>query len=672
MAEPKTMLTRIGGRALAQLIRRVIKTGNKVSEPADVPQFLRDNYPCIVACWHGQFMMIVGVHPGPYNIHAMVARHGDAEVIGQAMECFGVELIRGAGAGGRKRDRGGATALRAAVTALKKKTFMVMTADVPPGPARVAGLGIVTVARMAGCPIVPIACATTKFKSFDTWSRITVNLPSPKLAFVCGEPIHVPRDADEAALEAIRLKVETDLNRAMSRAYELAGADISRATPLDMLPPEPPSKPGMAVKSYRALLSGLRPAVPLLLGARARQGKEDPARRNERLGIAALARPKGRLVWVHAASVGETNAALPLIDEMLKGDSALHVLLTTGTTTSAALALTRLPDHAVHQYVPLDVASYAGRFLDHWQPDLAIFTESEIWPNLILESSARHIPLALINARMSPRSMKRWRRLTGSAKPLFSRFDIALAQNDKIARTLRALGVQQVISAGNLKVDAPPQPVDQAALARLEAALKDRPRFVAASTHPGEEAIIADAHKLLARDVPGLLTVIVPRHPERGAEIADTLTKQGLKVALRSVVGEPASGTEIYIADTLGELGTFYALCPIALIGGSLVARGGQNPIEAVRHGAAVLTGPNRHNFRDAYNALFDEDGAREVKTADDIASAVKQLLADPKKADSMRRGAETALKGLSGALEKTLTALKPYLGGSGGSSRAA
>ncbi len=672
MAKPKTMLMRLGGRALARLIRRVIKTSVIVSDPADVPQFLRENYPAIIACWHGQFMMIVGVHPGPYNIHAMVARHGDAEVIGQAMECFGVELIRGAGAGGRKRDRGGAAALRASVTALKQKTFMVMTADVPPGPARVAGLGIVTVARMAGCPIIPIACATTNFKSFDTWSRITVNLPSKNLAFVCGEPIHVPRDADAATLETLRLKVETDLNRATQRAYELAGADLSRATPLDMLPPGPPAAPGVAIKSYRALLSALRPAAPLLLGLRARQGKEDPTRRDERLGISSKVRPQGRLVWVHAASVGETNAALPLIDEILKDDPSLNVLLTTGTTTSAALASARLPERAVHQYVPLDVVSYARRFLDHWKPDLAIFTESEIWPNLILETSARNVPLALINARMSPRSMKRWRRLTGSARPLFSRFNIALAQNEKIARTLRALGVQKAISAGNLKVDAPPQPVDSKELARLEMALAGRPRYVAASTHPGEEAIIADAHKLLARDIPKILTIIVPRHPERGFELADVLTRNGLKVARRSLAVEPTPDVDIYIADTIGELGTFYALCPIALIGGSLVERGGQNPIEAVRHGAAVLTGPNRHNFRDAYEALFEEDGAREVTTAGEIAAAVKLLLLEPKRAESMRRGAELALAGQSGALQKTLTALKPYLGGPGGSKRAA
>ena len=672
MAKPKTMLMRFSGRALARLIRRVIKTSKTVSEPADVPQLLRDNYPCIVACWHGQFMMIVGVHPGDYNIHAMVARHGDAELIGQAMECFGVELIRGAGAGGRKRDRGGAAALRASVTALKQRTFLVMTADVPPGPARVAGAGIVTVARLSGCPILPIACATTNFKSFDTWSRITVNLPNSKLAFVCGDPIHVPRDADGATLEALRLKVETGLNGATRRAYELAGADISRATPLDLLPPEPPAAPRLAVKTYRTVLSALRPAVPLLLGIRERQGKEDPARRNERLGIAARSRPNGRLVWVHAASVGETNAALPLIDEMLKRDQTLNVLLTTGTTTSAALAATRLPERAMHQFVPLDVVSYARRFLDHWKPDLAIFTESEIWPNLILETSHRTIPLALINARMSPRSMKRWRRHTQAARPLFSRFNLALAQNDKIARTLRALGVQEAITAGNLKVDAPPQPVDDAELARLQKLLGGRPHYVAASTHPGEEAIIAEAHRVLAKDVPNLLTIIVPRHPERGAELADSLARQGFKVARRSLADHPAPGVDIYIADTLGELGTFYALCTVALIGGSLVERGGQNPIEAVRHGAAILTGPHRHNFRDAYDALFDEDGAREVKTAADIASAIKLLLLEPKQSESMRRGAETALAGLSGALEITLTALKPYLDGTRGTKRAA
>ncbi len=419
MARTKTTVVRFGGRTLARLIKHVAKTSAISFEPPDLRARLRATHPCIIASWHGQFMMLCQLHPGDVKVSAMVARHGDAELIAEALAQFNTDLIRGAGAGKRKRDRGGASALRAAVKALNDEASLVMTADIPPGPARVAGIGIITIARMSGRPIVPVAAATSRFKSFDTWSRLTVNLPYSKMVFVGGDPIHVPRDADDATLEGLRLKLEAALNDATARAYELAGADIKRATPLDQLAALSPPPPGTALKIYRTAVSMLRPAVPLLLTMRERHGKEDKARRGERLGFAGRRRPEGKLIWVHAASVGETNAVLPLIDEILNADAMAHVLLTTGTTTSATLAGRRLPERAIHQFIPLDVPAYAARFLDHWRPDLSIFTESDIWPNLVFAASERAIPMALINARMSPKSMKRWRRNAHIGRPLF-------------------------------------------------------------------------------------------------------------------------------------------------------------------------------------------------------------------------------------------------------------
>jgi 3-deoxy-D-manno-octulosonic-acid transferase len=666
MAEMKSAVMRLGGRSLARLISHVAATSTIVYEPEDLRNRLRATHPCIIASWHGQFMMLCQLHPGDIKVSAMVARHGDAELIAEAMKHFNTDLIRGAGAGNRKKDRGGASALRAAVKALNDQSSLVMTADIPPGPARVAGIGIITIARMSGCPIVPVAAASSRFKSFDTWSRLTVNLPYSKLVFVGGDPIHVPRDADEETLEALRKKLETALNDATVKAYELAGADIKRATPLDQLAALSPPPPGKRLKIYKRGFSLLRPVVPLVLNLRERRGKEDVARRGERLGFAGRRRPEGKLFWIHAASVGETNAVLPLIDEILKLDSAVHVLLTTGTVTSAGLAAQRLPERAIHQYVPIDVPQYTARFLDHWRPNLSIFTESDVWPNLVLATAERVIPMALINARMSPRSMRRWRRNARFARPLFSRFNVVLAQNDDIARTIKQLGAPNVIISGNLKIDAPPPPVDPNVLAKLQVATAGRPLLLAASTHPGEESIIAVAHAMVAKDVPDLLTIIVPRHPDRGPALVAEMAGRGLLTERRSQTPLPSREAEIYIADTIGELGTFYALCPIALMGGALIEHGGQNPIEAIRHGAAVLTGPHHHNFGDVYAELLQTGGVREVKSADEIASLVKTLMSDSAEASKMRKGADAALSALGGAMEKTMAALKPFLTSAG------
>ncbi len=663
MAETKKKLMRYSGRTLARLIKYVARSSHMSFEPPDLKDRLKATHPCIVACWHGQFMMICELHPGgDVKVSAMVARHGDAEVIGEAMRLMDVELIRGAGAGGRKKDRGGAAALRAAVKGLTDGSSLVMTADVPPGPARKAGAGIITIARMSGCPIVPVAAASSRFMSFDTWSRMTLNLPHSKLVFAGDEPIHVPRDADAETLEALRHKLETSLNTLTARAYSLAGADLKRATPLGQLAALAPPEPGLGLKTYRTALSALRPLAPVLLSARERVGKEDAARRGERLGFPGLTRPEGPLAWVHAASVGETNAVLPVIEALLAENESAHVLLTTGTVTSAGLAARRLPARAFHQFVPLDAAAYAGRFLDHWHPEVAVFTESEIWPNLILETSKRKIPLALINARMSPRSMKRWRRNARVARPLFSRFNIILSQNDRISRTVTELGAPVVITAGNLKIDSPPPPVDAAALAALKEAISDRPVFLAASTHPGEDGTIAAAHTIIAKSIPNLLTIIVPRHPDRGPALIAEMTRFGHKTERRSLVATPAADTDVYIADTIGELGTFYALAPVAFIGGSLIEHGGQNPIEAIRHGSAVLTGPSQHNFRDIYDALSKAGGALSVVTAEEIAAHVTRLLTHEPDAAKLRERANAALSELGGALEKTLAALRPFL----------
>ncbi len=291
----------------------------------------------------------------------------------------------------------------------------------------------------------------------------------------------------------------------------------------------------MTAALYRAGTELLGPAIELWLKRRLARGKEDPARLSERLGRPGRDRPPGRLVWLHGASVGEAISVLPLIDRLLAARDDVSVLLTTGTVTSARLMAERLPARAFHQFAPVDRPSAVERFLDHWRPDLALWVESELWPNLVAETAKRGAAMALVNARLSERSYRRWRRLGWLIRPMLSAFALTLAQSEADAQRLRALGARDVRCLGNLKSAAPPLVVDKAALAELSAALGGRPRWLAASTHPGEEAIAADVHRRLAPRLPGLLTVIAPRHPERGPELAEAL---GATVARRSA-GEP-------------------------------------------------------------------------------------------------------------------------------------
>ncbi len=669
MAQSPQRESRLGryiGLVGARYMRFVRSTSEVTIEPPDVVARINDTHPFILAMWHGQFVLMPTLHElndKNFRVSAIAARHADASAIRALLGQFDIEVVQGAGANERKRDKGGVYALRTAIKLLKGGSTFSMTADVPPGPARRAGTGIVTLSKFSGRPIVPFAVATSRFIALPTWSRMTINLPYSKLAYVIGDPIWVPAEADADALEGHRRAVEAGLNQVTERAYALVDGNIARVTP-----PSPetlaagPAPVGFALKAYRAGTSLFGLVAPLLLTVRGRQGKEDTARRGERYGQASLPRPDGPLVWFHAASVGETNAVLPVIERLLAEREDLSVLLTTGTVTSAAMAKRRLPPRALHQFIVLDVPEYVRAFLDHWKPDVGVFAESEVWPNLILEASRRHIPLALANARMSARSARRWKWFSGFSLPLFSRFDVVLAQNEGLARTIKRLGARRVLAVGNLKIDAPPPVVDAVELDTLRQALDGRPVLVAASTHDPEEEIVAAAHRLIKAKLPRIATIIAPRHPGRGKAIAQMLASRGFSVALRSAGERPDANTDIYIVDAIGELGTLYALTDVAFIGGSLIAHGGQNPVEAIGHGAVVLTGPHWTNFRDFYRALLRHKGARQVAGAEELAAAVVQLLSEEGELSRMRDGAKQALASLSGALDRTVETILAML----------
>lgn len=416
----------------------------------------------------------------------------------------------------------------------------------------------------------------------------------------------------------------------------------------------------MTLRMYRRLASGLVPLAPALIKRRLKQGKEDPARVGERRGLSRDVRPHGPLVWIHGASVGEVLAAAALIERLR--DLNLRILLTSGTVTSAAVVAKRFPPDVIHQYVPYDSPRYVARFLDHWKPSLALFIESDLWPNLILAGATRRLPMVLINGRMSPRSFPRWRRMYGTISALLSRFDICLAQSKTDAERFSALGGRDVVTTGNLKLDVSAPPADPAKLERLMAMTRGRPIIVAASTHPGEDEMLVAAHRSLVGFFPHLLTVIVPRHPDRGSQISGLVTASGLKPALRSRDELPAPTTDVYIADTMGELGLFYRLSPVVFMGGSLIRHGGQNPIEAIKLGAAIVHGPHVFNFADVYEALDSRGGARQADTQEALVKQLGLLLAEPTIRNKMQHAGASVVEELGGALNRTMTALEPYL----------
>jgi 3-deoxy-D-manno-octulosonic-acid transferase len=416
----------------------------------------------------------------------------------------------------------------------------------------------------------------------------------------------------------------------------------------------------LTLRAYRLLTAAATPLAPALISHRLRHGKELPARLNERYGESEISRPSGPLVWIHGASVGELLSVIPLIERISEREFA--VLCTSGTVTSANLAEQRLPKGVIHQFVILDTPRFVKRFIDHWRPDLALFVESDLWPNLIVTSAERGIPLILINGRVSERSFNRWRRVPATIAALLRCFDLCLAQSAAHAARYRELGAPHITTTGNLKFDVPEPPADPASLAVLRTAVGGRTLIGGASTHAGEETVLIEAHRRLRGSFPRLLTVIAPRHPDRGPGILESAHAAGLKAALRSRRELPRADTDIYVADTLGELGLIYRLAPIVFVGGSLASHGGQNPIEPIKLGAAVLHGPNVWNFAEIYAALDKSHGAEEVGDVEALASRAGAWLKDGRGRAAATAAARETVAKLGGGLERTLAALEPYL----------
>ena len=419
----------------------------------------------------------------------------------------------------------------------------------------------------------------------------------------------------------------------------------------------------LSLAAYRLAGRAMRPVADALLTRRLRAGKEDPERIEERRGLPSLPRSAGRLVWLHGASVGESLSILPLIDRLSAQAPDDRFLVTTGTVTSARLMAERLPRGAVHQYAPVDQPAYVARFLDHWRPDAALFVESELWPNLIAQTHAHGAAMALVNGRISPRSFEGWRRRPAAARTLLGAFSVILAQDEANAARLSALSGREAVLAGNLKHAAAPLPADASALHRLSEAVGGRPCWLAASTHAGEEEAVLDAHRQVARDVPGVLTVLAPRHPQRGDEVARLIEAAGLRYARRSAGDLPSPEDEVYLADTLGELGLLYRLADIAFVGGSLSGTGGHNPLEPARLSCAIVTGPDLFNFTEVYEGMRAAGGCALVRNGRDLSASLLRLLRDAQTREEMAghasRWAEDAARAV---LDDVTAALRPVL----------
>ncbi|GAA4499673.1 glycosyltransferase N-terminal domain-containing protein [Gluconacetobacter tumulicola] len=553
--------------------------------------------------------------------HVLISRNRDGRLIADIIAPWGAGTI--AGSTDRKgKDKGGAAALRQLLALIRGGDPIVITPDGPRGPRRQVEQGVIGLARLSGAPIVPVGgwCASWRLGG---WDRMMIPLPFGRGRIVCGAPIAVTREDQDTA----PAHLATALDAAMHAATPTRACAIQHV--------------------WAGLATLLAPALTLLLHRRLARGKEVRGRQRERMGLTARPRPAGRLVWLHAASVGETLSILPVITELLARAPDLHVLVTTATVTAANLLEQRLAGTAegarvIHQFVPLDVPRWIGRFLRHWRPHAVALTESELWPNLIEACHRAGIPLALLNARLSDRARAGWSRLPGLADRMLGRFTWIAARSDLDAARLRALGATRIDIPGDLKNAAPPLPADPDTIDQLRTLLADRPVWLAAATHEGEEEQVADAARQLRARHPDLLTIIVPRHPERGPAIAETLGNAPRRAAGQ----EPGPNDSFWICDTLGELGLFYRVVPIVFIGNSLPGpgrRGGHNPLEPARFGTALATGPLTENFLDAFARLGD--AVRVVPDAGALAEWIHIMLADPARRAEAGHRAEAATR---------------------------
>ncbi|GBR53306.1 3-deoxy-D-manno-octulosonic-acid transferase [Neokomagataea thailandica NBRC 106555] len=507
-------------------------------------------------------------------MHVFISRNKDGRLIADAVRPWGVTALHGSTAR-RGKDKGGAAALRSALKILNAGHLVAITPDGPRGPAEHVQPGAEALSRIAKCPLTPVGMAASGIR-LPSWDRLILPIPFGRGFINPGPPLV---KADAATLRDALL----DANKDAETQYAQ-----TRRTPIEIL--------------WAGIGTALAPALTVMTRTRLRRGKELPNRVRERMGLSPTlpyARPP---LWIHAASVGETLCARPLLDALLATDPALPILFTTATVTGGAI-LAQHPafgTRITHQFIPHDVPRWTKRFLDRWTPSGAVFVESELWPGIVTELSRRHIPIMVVNGRLSDRSARRWQRWQRFTRSLFSRLEWVAARGEEDAAHFKTLGVRKVYNHGDLKRDAAPLPYDHAEFLRLRDLIGERPVFVAASTHAGEEEIILQAAERARATRPDLLTILVPRHPNRGAELSKRFA-----LPSRQNGQDPDAKMPVFMADTLGELGLFYRLASMCFVGHSLLPPGGgHNPFEPLRLGVPTATGPHMGNWREAVKQL--------------------------------------------------------------------
>jgi len=390
---------------------------------------------------------------------------------------------------------------------------------------------------------------------------------------------------------------------------------------------------GFWLRVYLIVRHLFQPLMGLVLKRRLRQGREDPERMGEKLGLATAARPTGRLIWLHAVGVGEVLALRPLIMQLLAADPEVNLLITSTARSSARVLQGNLPPRTQHQFLPLDGPKFVRRFLAHWRPDLAIWSEQDLWPGAICDCAAAGIPLAYVNARMGPESYRRRARFSGVYRDILARFSLIAAQDEGTAAHLRALGAVDVRVTGSLKPAAEPLAADAGQVAVLRAALAGRRVWVAASTHAADEAAVIAAQVALGAE---WLLILTPRVPDRALDICEALDVAGLAWLRRTAGGVPGPRVSVWLADSFGELGLWYRLAKVAVMGGTFGSIGGHNPWEPLCLGVPVLHGGSVHNFAADY-AQVDAAGVARLLEAEDVAEALKAVVGD---ADTAPRAA--------------------------------
>ena len=640
------------GRLLWLYVLLVYKTSRwTISGLRD--EYVNGDFSCLSAFWHGRCItdIFFKVHARlKKNCFVLISMHRDGRIMASAMDPIGVKTIDGSS------KHGGAAAALEIIKKLKQPGNMIAIAPDGRKPGYKMTEGVVALAGKSGKPVVLSAFSARWGFMLNTWDRFLIPFPFNKGVVLLSEPIYIPSGLDREGVEKWRLTLENRLIELTREADRRVGAGKR-----DFLHAKANKLNFMSLSLYRAATYVFYPLIAAYLAVRKSRGKEDLSRFGERMGYASKPRPEGKLVWLHGASVGETLSALPLVEKIQETYPDVHVLVTSGTVTSAGLMEKRLTGKAFHQYVPIDCVPQVTRFVDHWKPDLVLWLESEFWPNILSVISDRKIPLILVNGRVSDKSFAQWKKMPKFSRQIQKMFVRSFGQTQEDADRLKEIGAENTACVGNIKFAAAPLPADDAELKRMKKQIGYRACWTAGSTHAGEEEVVAAAHREVREKLPDLLTIVAPRHPNRADEVENIFKKEGLKVVRRSRNEEITKETDVYLADTIGEMGLFYRLGEAAFVGGSLIPFGGQNIIEPARLGKAVVCGPYMMNFREISARAIDAGALAVAATEHELAVFLTDVLTDKKLLGRKQKNALAFAEAESNVLDRLMPELDVY-----------